>query len=149
MLKVPVWLVQPGVCPVRLNVPEPEPMPIVMVPCMIMVFVSVPPGDIDDIVIVDHAPVARFVVPVVLVTDDVVPPQAIKAAVNRIAANVPARFIFPPFGGGQISQLECPPIPTSGAALRARGIDRIFLVGLGPPTYLDLRLWALVTHADC
>ena len=60
MLKVPVWLVQPGVCPVRLNVPEPEPMPIVMVPCMIMVFVSVLPGDIDDIVIVIMPP---FIIP--------------------------------------------------------------------------------------
>lgn len=39
IVKLPVWLVQPGVCPVSVNVPEPDPIPIAMLPCMVMVFV--------------------------------------------------------------------------------------------------------------
>lgn len=60
MLKLPVWLVQPGVCPVIVNVPAPDPMPIAMLPCMVIVLVCVLPDGVHDIVI---AIVPPFIMP--------------------------------------------------------------------------------------
>ena len=65
MLKLPVWLVHPGVCPVSVNVPEAEPMPIAIVPCMVMVFVSMLPAGLHDIVIV-IAPTLATVLPFII-----------------------------------------------------------------------------------
>ena len=43
IVNVPVWLLQPAVCPVMVKVPDPEPIPMPIVPCMVMVFLDVLP----------------------------------------------------------------------------------------------------------
>ncbi len=52
MVKVPVWLVQPAVCPVSVNVPDPEDMPGAILACMIIVFVAMLPDGIKVTVMV-------------------------------------------------------------------------------------------------
>ncbi len=62
MVNVPDWLVQPGVWPVNVNVPEPDIMPAPMLACMVIVFVSVLPEGVQDMVmfIVPAAPFIMF-----------------------------------------------------------------------------------------
>ena len=55
-MKVPDWLVHPAVCPVSVNAPEPEVIPVAKVPCIVIVLVAVPPGGVQDIVIVIGPP---------------------------------------------------------------------------------------------
>lgn len=60
MVNVPFWLLQPGICPVRVKVPLPEPMPIAIVPFMTMVLLEVPPEGIQDMVMSTLPP---FIIP--------------------------------------------------------------------------------------
>jgi len=94
MLKVPVWLVHPGVCPVSANVPEPEPMPIAMVPCMVMVFVAVLPDGIQEIVIVIVPP---FVIPGPISPLITVPAPKHWASEPMLAKFMPLPFSAMPF----------------------------------------------------
>ncbi len=52
MVKVPVWLVQPGVFPVRTKLPVAEPMSEPMVPVIVRVLLTEPPDGFPVIVIV-------------------------------------------------------------------------------------------------
>ncbi len=62
IVNVPDWLVQPGVWPVSVNVPEPDIIPAPMLACMVMVFVSVLPEGVQDMVrlIVPAMPLIMF-----------------------------------------------------------------------------------------
>jgi len=60
MLKVPLWLVQPGVWLVRVNVPFPEPMPVPIVPFRVRVLGDMLPGGVQDMVMFTVPP---FIIP--------------------------------------------------------------------------------------
>ena len=49
-MKVPDWLAHPEVWPVSMKVPEPDAILVARLPCMVIVFVAVPPGGVQDIV---------------------------------------------------------------------------------------------------
>lgn len=56
IVNIPDWLAHPNVCPVSVNVPELEAIPIVILPCIVMVLVAVPSGDVHTIAIVIEPP---------------------------------------------------------------------------------------------
>jgi len=60
MLKVPLWLLHPDVCPTIAKVPDPEPIPIAILPCMVMVFVEELPWGVHDMVMFMLPP---FIIP--------------------------------------------------------------------------------------